>query len=116
VDNRRARELVASERSRIEAALRDLTGEVRAEGVLQDQQAGESDSGSELASEMTEVALVANLRDQLAAVGRAEERIAAGTFGRSVESSAIIPDARLEADPLAERTIEEQQRYDKDAR
>jgi DnaK suppressor protein len=57
---------------------------------------------------MTDIALVADLRERLAAVERAEARIAAGTFGRSVDSGAAIPDARLEADPLAERTVEEQ--------
>lgn len=115
MDDRRARELVAAERTRIEAALRELIGEVRAEGVLERQQTGESDSGSELATEMVEVALVANLRAELAAVARAEERIAAGSFGRSVDSGLAIPDERLEAEPLAERTLEEQ-RYDEGAR
>lgn len=115
MDDRRARELVAAERTRIEAALRELIGEVRAEGVLERQQTGESDSGSELATEMVEVALVANLRAELAAVARAEERIAAGSFGRSVDSRLAIPDERLEAEPLAERTLEEQ-RYDEGAR
>jgi DnaK suppressor protein len=115
VDDRRARELVAAERPRIEAALRELIGEVCAEGVLERQQTGESDSGSELATEMVEVALVANLRAELAAVARAEERIAAGSFGRSVDSGLAIPDERLEAEPLAELTLEEQ-RYDEGAR
>jgi DnaK suppressor protein len=115
VDDRRARELVAAERTRIEAALHELIGEVRAEGVLERQQTGESDSGSELATEMVEVALVANLRADLAAVARAEERIAAGSFGRSVDSGLAIPDERLEAEPLAERTLEEQ-RYDEGTR
>ncbi len=64
---------------------------------------------------MVEVALVANLRAELAAVARAEERIAAGSFGRSVDSGLAIPDERLEAEPLAERTLEEQ-RYDEGAR
>jgi DnaK suppressor protein len=116
MDRRRARELVANERKRVEAAIRDLTGAVTAEGDVQGQQTGESDSGSELATEMTEVALVEDLRQRLAAVARAEGRIAAGTFGRSVESGALIPDARLDADPLAERTIDEQRRFDQDAR
>ncbi len=112
MDDRRARELVARERARIEAALGDLSGEVRAEGALDRQQTGESDSGSELATEAVEVALVADLRRQLAAVVRAEERIAGGTYGRSVDSGVAIPDERLEAEPLAERTIEEQHRYE----
>jgi DnaK suppressor protein len=103
---------VAAERTRIEAALRRLSGEVRAEGMLGLQQTGESDSGSELATEMVEVALIANLRSELEAVGRAEERIAAGSFGRSVESARAISEERLEAEPLAERTLNEQRRHD----
>jgi DnaK suppressor protein len=35
-------------------------------------------------------------------------RIARGTYGRSIESGLPIPDERLEVEPLAERTIEEQ--------
>ncbi len=53
----------------------------------------------------------ASLRDELAALHRAEERLAAGTYGLSVESGEPIPDARLEAVPLAERTVEEEERY-----
>ena len=48
------------------------------------------------------------LRDELAAVERAEARIAAGTFGLSIESGKPIPDERLEAIPTAERTAEEE--------
>jgi DnaK suppressor protein len=114
VDDERARELVAGERARVEAALRELTGDVRAEG---DQQAGErEDSGSELTTEMVDLALVDNLRDKLEAVIRAEQRIAQGTYGQSVDSGLAIPDERLEAEPLAERTIDEQRRYDEGAR
>ena len=115
MDDRRARELVAGERRRVQIALRELVGEVRAESLLERQQTGESDSsGSELAVEMVEVALVTDLRAQLAAIVRAEERIASGTFGLSVDSGLAIPDERLEAAPLAERTVEEQQRNDED--
>jgi DnaK suppressor protein len=59
------------------------------------------------------VALAADLREQLAAVGRAEERIAHGTYGRSVETGIPIPDERLEAQPLAERTVEEQRLFER---
>ena len=110
----RARELVARERARIEAALAQLGGESRAEGSLQRQQPGDSgDAGSALEAESVTAALAADLREQLAAVGRAEERIAQGTYGRSVESGIAIPDERLEVEPLAERTIEEQRQYER---
>jgi DnaK suppressor protein len=116
VDETRARKLVAAERTRIEAALRDLTGELGEEGELAGQQPGETDAGSELATEMVEDALVEGLRAELAAVARAEARLADGTYGRSIESGEPIPDERLEAQPLAERTIEEQRRADAEAR
>jgi DnaK suppressor protein len=53
-----------------------------------------------------------DLRAELAAVERAEQRLADGTFGLSVESGEPIPDARLEALPTAERTVAEQERFD----
>jgi DnaK suppressor protein len=111
MDDHQARDLVAGERRRIEAALRELTGELEAEGVQERQQTGDSDAASELATEMVEGALVDDLRHELEAVQRAEERLAAGTYGRSVESGAAIPNDRLEAEPLAERTVEEQRRH-----
>jgi DnaK suppressor protein len=105
----RARELVARERTRIEALLAEQVSEIRDDGSLQRQQTGEyEDAASELDAESVSVALAADLREQLAAVERAEERLAKGTHGRSVESGLWIPDERLEAEPLAERTIEEQ--------
>jgi RNA polymerase-binding transcription factor DksA len=113
VNERRARELVARERTRVEALLATQVGEIRADWSLQRQQTGEyADAASALDSESVSVALEADLRDQLAAVGRAEERLAGGTYGRSIESGLSIPDERLEAEPLAERTIEEQRDYE----
>jgi RNA polymerase-binding transcription factor DksA len=49
-------------------------------------------------------------RKGLAAVERAEARLAAGTVGLSIESGRPIPDDRLEAVPTAERTAEEEAR------
>jgi DnaK suppressor protein len=113
VNERHARELVARERSRVEGLLAAQVGEIRADGSLQRQQTGESDdAASELDSESVSVALAANLREQFAAIERAEERFAQGTYGRSIESGLPIPEARLEAEPLAERTIEEQRGYE----
>lgn len=116
MNDRRAQELVAAERTRIETALTELTGAVRAEGRLRRQQEGESDAGSELATEMVDKALIANLQAELDAVARAEARIRARTYGRSTESGAAIPDERLEAEPLAELTVDEQRRFDEGGR
>ena len=105
----RARELVAAERARITAALADLEAGVRSEGPLQGQQTGESwELGTDMAREGVDLALVASLRGQLIAADRAAARIDAGTYGRSVESGRPIPTERLEAMPLADRTMEEQ--------
>ncbi len=112
----RARELVAAERARIHAALDELGAGIRDDGALELQQTGESESGSDLASEMVDVAMIADLQAELEAVGRAEERISAGTFGVSVESGRRIPVARLEAAPLAERTLEEQRVHEDEGR
>jgi DnaK suppressor protein len=114
VNELRARELVARERARIESALAELGGEIRAEGSLGRQQPGDrDDAGSARETESVSVALTADLREQLAAVERAEERITRGTYGRSVESGVPIPDERLEVQPLAERTIQEQRHYER---
>jgi len=114
MDEDRARALVARERRRIEAALAELTGDEQAEDASHFDQTGESDdAGTEIQHDMTDQALVADLQAELASVVRAETRIAQGTFGLSVESGARIPDDRLEAEPLAERTVEEQVRFER---
>ena len=108
------RRRVADERARIEAALADLDGAVRAEGDLQSQQAGDtSESGTEVAAEGVAMAIGDGLRGRLLEADRAAQRIDAGTYGLSVESGASIPPARLAADPLAERTVDEQTALDR---
>jgi DnaK suppressor protein len=105
----RARQLVGEERARIESLLASVTGQIRADGRLRSQQTGEyADSGSTIESETVALTLAEDLRGQLADVARAEQRIEDGTYGTSVESGSLIPDERLEAEPLAERTVEEQ--------
>ena len=63
---------------------------------------------SELYQDEFDEGLTDDLREQLAAVERAEARLAAGTYGLSIESGTTIPDERLEAVPTAERTIDEE--------
>jgi DnaK suppressor protein len=102
----RARELLARERARIEGELRgiapDAGGAAEATG----------DDAAELYEAELDASQAVDLRAELAAVERAEQRLADGRFGLSVESGEPIPDARLEAVPTAERTIAEQERYD----
>ena len=117
MDEQRARALVARERRRIEAALAELAGETQDEDASHFDQTGESaEGGAVIQHELVDDAVAATLRDELAAVARAEARIAQGTFGLSVESGARIPDDRLEAEPLAERTVEEQSRFERSHR
>ncbi len=115
MNEHRARELVARERARIESALAELSSEIRDEGRLGRQQTGEyEDAGNGLEAEAVSAALADKMRGELDAVVRAEERLAKGTYGRSVDSGLPIPDDRLEVEPLAERTIEEQRLYEMD--
>lgn len=101
----RARELLATERKQIEEAItaaqrggpeegndRREPGDFNSEGLYQD----EFDAG-----------MVEDLKGRLEAVERAEKRLADGKFGISIRSGEPIPDARLEAFPTAELTVEE---------
>jgi DnaK suppressor protein len=109
VDSGRARELLARERERVERALAGLRRENGGELADQDEPA---DQASDLYEDELDAGLAEQLRETLAAVERAEARLAAGTYGLSVESGRPIPDERLEAVPTAERTADEQERYD----
>src|SRR5918911_2393091 len=107
MDPDRARELLAAERERIERALRRLGHEDTGE------EADDQDPGnlaSELYQDELDQGLAEDLRDELAAVERAEARLAAGTYGLSIESGKPIPDERLEAIPTAELTADEEAR------
>jgi DnaK suppressor protein len=109
MDPDRARELLARERQRLEQALARLDDADRQEAAASDEP-GERDS-EELYQQEFDKGFAGDLGEQLAAVGRAEARLAAGTYGLSVESGKPIPDQRLEALPTAERTVDEQQTF-----
>jgi RNA polymerase-binding transcription factor len=107
MDEDRARALIRAERAEVQSLLRDA--EVAAQ---QDQDAAAeigdyADTAQPLASEGMDDAIAETLRDRLAALDRAEQRLDNGMFGKSVRSGLPIPDERLEADPAAELTIEE---------
>lgn len=97
MENERAAQLLEQLRARIEGELRELS----------DPDADEPDL------HQTEIdhGRIGDLRRELEAVERAEGRLADGTYGISIESGEPIPDGRLEAMPTAERTVEEEQRY-----
>jgi DnaK suppressor protein len=107
MDPERARELLAAERQRIERQLGRLGHEDT--GQLADDE-NPGNLASDLYQDELDEGLSDDLREELAAVERAEARLAAGTYGRSIDSGEPIPDERLEALPTAERTVEEEAR------
>jgi DnaK suppressor protein len=107
MDSARARELLAAERARIEEALAQRTPAATGEPLDEDDPGNQA---SDLYQDELDQGLAEDLREQLKAVERAEARLAAGTYGLSVESGKPIPDERLEAVPTAERTVEEEAR------
>jgi DnaK suppressor protein len=107
MDTERARELLARERARIEEALGLHSGRSPEES---DENVEPGEEGSEdLYQDEIDEGRTNDLRQQLAAVDRAEARLQAGTYGLSILSGEPIPDGRLEARPTAELTVEEQQ-------
>jgi RNA polymerase-binding transcription factor len=112
VTEERARELLARERARAERALAPLERHEDS-GELAHVDQHPADIATEVFDEALEQGLAEELRERLAAIERAERRLEEGTYGLSVESGQPIPDARLEAIPWAERTVEEQARYDR---
>ncbi len=107
MDPARARELLAAERKHVERALAQL-------GHAETGEPADNEDPGDLASDLYQDELdegrADDLRETLAAIERAEARLAAGTYGLSIESGKPIPDERLEAVPTAERTVEEETR------
>jgi DnaK suppressor protein len=111
MDAERAKELLGLERSRIERALAELGGDGPLEASDR-QEPGDRDS-EDLYQDEFDAGRTEDLQGQLASLERAEQRLAAGTYGLSIESGKPIPDGRLEAVPTAERTVAEQERYER---
>jgi DnaK suppressor protein len=102
MDQARARALLAGERARLQRLLQAETGEPQAAEL-----GDEVDDADRRNAEQTGMAVDQLLRARWAALQRAEARLAAGSYGRSVRTGQPIPDERLEADPLAELTVQE---------
>jgi DnaK suppressor protein len=108
MDPERAAELLRGERERIQ---RELAGLGRGDDdELSHVDQHLADEGTELYENERDEGIATRLREELAAIDRAERRLEEGTYGVSVQSGEPIPDARLEAIPWAERTVEEQAR------
>jgi DnaK suppressor protein len=105
MDVERARELLAAERRELEHALGHRRHEDDGEEAGFQEPAN---LAAELYLDELDEGLADDLRERLDALKRAEQRLAAGTYGLSIESGEPIPDERLEAFPTAERTVEEE--------
>ncbi len=111
MDPEGARQLLVRERERVELARAALGANGSGTGAEQDEP-GERGSENLYQSEF-DAGLAEDLAAQLAAVERAEARLAAGTYGLSVESGEPIGDERLAALPTAELTVAEQERRER---
>lgn len=108
MDSGRAHELLAAERARIE---RSLARTRRQDDGEPADEFDPANLASDLYQDELDEGRAEDLREQLAALERAEQRLAAGTFGLSIESGEPIPDERLEAIPTAERTADEERAH-----
>lgn len=115
MDPSRAVQLLAAERRRIEDHLRRLDAEFdpeTREGDLSDD-FDYGDRAADLTDRERDLGRIEELREELAAVARAERRLADGTYGLSIVSGEPISDRRLERIPTAERTAEEQRLFER---
>jgi DnaK suppressor protein len=113
IDADLAHRLLQRERERIESSL-------AAKAVIRKGEVEEIETATEAAEdaemieeEQVDDALAETLREEMAAVERALRRLEEGTYGYSIESGEPIPAGRLEAIPWAERTAEEESRYER---
>jgi DnaK suppressor protein len=104
----RARDLLRGERQRLERLQASVDADhdrvAPADEVAEDL----VDGADRRTIQETDEAVARQLHHRMQALQRAEGRLAAGTYGRSVLSGRPIPDERLEAFPLAELTVDEE--------
>ncbi len=106
MDDSRALELLAEARATAEDELARL--QRGGDGDEETPDAG--DAANDLRDDEIDAGRVEDLRGRLEAIERAEQRLADGKYGTSVESGDAIPDGRLELVPWADRTVDEESR------
>ena len=116
MDTDEARQLLLTERERLRALLRDQ------EAAIDDQQEydGDTPDAADLAKDIVDRQVdrstLEGVRQELAEVDAALQRLDDGTYGVSEISGRPIPDERLRAIPHARTLVEEQQLLDNQAR
>src|SRR5262245_54978425 len=98
MDQARAQELLAEERSRLQRLLAAESQEQDDELSDDPDLGDEVDNADRRDAEETSRAVDELLRDRWAALQRAEARLVVGSYGQSVRSGQPIPDERLEGD------------------
>jgi DnaK suppressor protein len=107
MDTDRARTLLKAQRDEVQRLLDEVTASGQGDRAAEQEIGDSGDPAQALIAEGVDDAVAASLRDRLAAIERAEQRLADGTYGKSVRSGVAIPDERLEVDPSAELTVDE---------
>jgi DnaK suppressor protein len=107
MDETRARALLLAEHAEVQELLAGAEAAERQDRPGEDEVGDSVDPAQALTAEGMDASIADSMRDRLAAIDRALARLDEGTYGRSVRSGKPIPDARLEADPAAELTVEE---------
>jgi DnaK suppressor protein len=107
MDDDEARALLRDERRRVEGLLDVTLRSGRDDRDAANDDGDFTDPAPGLSNEQVDDAIAESLRERLAAIQRAEQRLADGAYGRSVRSGDPIPDERLRADPSAELTVKE---------
>ncbi len=114
VDTEQARELLNAQRQKLTELLALSQSAGTQDRAAEDEQGADiGDAAQPLTEQGVDDAISSSLQQRLAAVDRAEARLAAGTYGKSVLSGDPIPDERLEAEPSAELTVGEQAAKDR---
>ena len=108
MDEERARALLREERHRLELLRASVDADRDRVAPADEVSEDLVDGADRRTFEETDEAVAHQLANRLEALQRAEGRLAAGTYGRSVLSGRPIPDERLEAFPLAELTADEE--------
>lgn len=107
MDYDQARARLLAERAEVTGLLRDAESAAKLDRATAGETGDMADRAQPLTAEGMDDALAARMRDRLAALDRALQRLDDRTYGRSVRSGLPIPEERLEADPAAELTVEE---------
>src|SRR5512132_3494277 len=108
MEEERARALLGAERQRLERLLASVDADHERDAPADEVAEDLVDGADRRTIQETDEAVARQLHDRMQALLQAEDRLAAGTYGRSVLTGRPIPDERLEAFPLAELTVDEE--------